>query len=65
MIKLDIEGLVYFFTKESHDLLVKHPDPSIFLIRQHALVVIDPVRCEVIKTQYPLEDVFTEALKGK
>lgn len=65
MIKLSIDGLIYFFTQDSHDLMVKHPNPSNFLLRQHALAVIDPVKCEVVKTRYALEDVFTEALKEK
>ena len=65
MIKLNIDGLIYFFAREAHDLMVNHPNPSDFLLRQHALAVIDPVKCEVVKTRYTLEDVFTEALKEK
>lgn len=58
-------GLTYFFTDKSYDFLVNHSNPNDFLLRQHALAVIDSLKCEVVKTRYTLEDVFTEALKEK
>jgi hypothetical protein len=65
MVKLKIDGLVYFLTKDSHELLIESPNSSILMIQRLALAIIDPSKCEVVKSRYTLEDVFTKALEDK